>query len=165
MAGNEIEIPVDQRRAYGGKPVSAATVISVVRLKLANPLASRELIADTLGLHKATISEAMATPYARNELAVLADMGLALQEKVKATVCDSLTFTHDSVRRGVSELKRERPNSAAMASAGKSADLMLRNTILPDRMHVTTELRSADDYAELDEIDEDLRKLLDAPSD
>ena len=162
MAGNQIAIPISQRRGTSGKAVSASTILSVVRAKLANPLASRELLSEQLGLHRATISEAVSTPWAQEQLAVLADMSLVVRSKVEAAVGDSLVFCHDSVRRGVTELTKDEPNPAAMTAARETAHLLLKATILPDQVRIRAELKTPEDFAELEILarDPDVQALL-----
>ena len=159
MADNQITIPIAQRRGTSGKPVSASTILAVVRAKLANPLASRELLAEQLGLHRATISEAVSTPFAQEQLAVLGDMSMAVHQKVEATIGDSLVFSHDAVRRGVNELTKEQPNPSAMTAAREISSQMLRATILPDKMRITAELKTAEDYPD-EPLDPVIEKFL-----
>lgn len=152
-----MKIPGEERTAYG-VTVAGDTIIEVIKRKLAQPLASIDLIAEQTGLSRTTVSTAMATPWCRKQLAGIQEDARTMASELYKGQGDSITFWNKSVVRGVAELEKpsQYVNPAILLNAREATRDISKGTGLhKDTLRIEQHTTSAQDYEQLDDLAQD----------
>jgi hypothetical protein len=134
-------IPVEER-SYLGEAVKADTIFECLKIKLAQPLATIQSIANQTGLSWNTVSKALKTPYALRMLPQKQDIEVMAQELNLATM-DTVGYWRNSVHRGNAEITAKTPQPAILTNARECGrDIAKATGLLSDQHTVRHELRS-----------------------
>lgn len=149
------KMPAEERTAYG-ICVKSDTLLQVVTYKARHPLASQELIAESLGLARSTVQTCLNTPYAKR-LAESQPQGVELlANRLRDTQGNVVEYWARSVDRGMQELNQPSPQAAILTNARECGTTVSKVTgLLKDTIRVQEDAKSMLDYTLAHELDND----------
>lgn len=136
---------------------SMGTQLRIIDLKLLHPDASQGQIAVLAKVSRPTVSKTLSTEFAKQRLLVNYDIRPVITQGLKANALDAQVLHRATMRRGIRELKRSKPDSAVVHAAVKSATDTLKGAqVFKDGLQVEHKAGVAAEY-------EDITRLLADP--
>ena len=151
-------------RTYAGITFEGDTIVALVAMKLAHPLASNKLISQLSGKAYSTVCGALSTPYAKGQLESIQERMPLYAKRLEQAQGDSVEFWHDVVVQGSKGLRATPLDSQLTGHALRASEMIGRATgmLTAESLTIRHELAS---MADLDDealaLDPSLATVLD----
>ena len=152
-------------RTYAGITFEGDTIVALVAMKLAHPLASNKLISQLSGKAYSTVCGALSTPYAKGQLESIQERMPLYAKRLEQAQGDSVEFWHDVVVQGSKGLRATPLDSQLTGHALRASEMIGRATgmLTAESLTIRHELAS---MADLDDptdmaLDAGLATILD----
>jgi len=154
MAHQSLTLTKEERTGTGGQTIRTDRLLHILSTKLRYPLATQEVLAGMTQCCMATVALALTTPYAKRYLTSDDDTMAQYAVQLHATQGDGIVYLDRSVKRGITELEKTRPQAPVLQTASKSVEMVSKITgLLQDRLRITDDTRDALDYSEALQVD------------
>jgi hypothetical protein len=154
VAHQSLTLSKEERTGTGGQTIRTDRLLHILSTKLRYPLATHEVLAGMTNCSMATVSLALTTPYAQRYLTSDDDTMAQYAVQLHATQGDGIVYMDRSVKRGILEIEKPRPQAPVLQNASKTVEMVSKITgLLQDRLRLTDDTKDSLDYAGALEID------------